>query len=273
MNIIDMIYKWDIELAKKDGQVALKVRGRATEKQVAMLKAAKPQIIAELQRLEAEKAAREAREKAEQEAVRQAILAGEKNIQLMYHDGEYLSGWEVVGQSVELMKELGLAKYVSGWGYYVDYKAIKALGKEFTYQQAREYAQPMLDAKSEKLRKKAEAQATREAERASMTIKILKQGRTMGEEPDPYADVEITDPATGESARFVCRNIFDCGYVVNPAYAVAEGLEPGGIVNNGHWQTFDEKKGWYNVRPLTEFETRAIAYLHKFPPIYSGTRM
>jgi len=273
MKINEMIHKWRIELAEKDGQPMIKMHGRATKKQETMIKAAKPEIVAELQRRAAEKAAWEAEEKAREEVEKQDILAGKKNIQLLYHDGEYLSGWEVVGQSVELMKEIGLCKYVSGWGYYVEPDTIATLGKEFTYQQACEYAQPALDARNEELRKKAEARATREAERARMTVKILKQGRTMGEEPDSYAEVEVTEQATGENACFVCRNIFDCGYVINPAYAVAEGLEPGGIANGGQWQTFDAERGWYDVRPLTGFEARAITYLRKFPPIYGGIRM
>ena len=263
MKINEMIHKWRIELAEKNGQTLIKVHGKATEKQKAAIKAAKLEIVAELQRRAAEKAAWEAEEKAKEEAERQAILAGEKNIQLLYHDGEYLSGWEAVGQSAQLMKELCLAKYVSGWGYYVEPDTIAALGKKFTYQQAREYAQPRLDAKNEE---RAEVEAAREKEKAAMIVKILKQGKTK-------AEVEITDQATGESAQFVCRNIFDFGYVVNPNYAVVEGLKPGGIANGGQWQTFDAERGWYDVRPLTGFEARAITYLRKFPPIYGGIRM
>jgi hypothetical protein len=91
---------------------------------------------------------------------------------------------------------------------------------------------------------------------------------------DPSALVRLTDPITGESLKFNCRNIFDFGYVVNPNYPVAEGHEPGGFNHNGYWQDFDTKKcGWYSVRELTPFEKRCIDYLTEFPPIYSGIRM
>lgn len=115
----------------------------------------------------------------------------------------------------------------------------------------------------------------REKEKATMSVKILKQGKMQGEGLDPYVIVEITDVATNKKAQFVCRNIFDFGYVINPNYAVAEGLEPGGIAikkeDVWYWQEFN--KGWHNVRPLTEFEVKAIQYLHKFPPISKEIRM
>ena len=118
-----------------------------------------------------------------------------------------------------------------------------------------------------------------EEERKTMQIEIIKQGYAEGEEKNPYAIVEVTDMITGEKAQFQCRNIFDFGYTINPNYSVAEGLEIGGLVitdketNKKYWQMFESGKGWYNVRELTEFESKAINYLNKFPPVYSGIRM
>lgn len=161
MKINEMIRKWRIELAEQNGEVVIKLWGKATPKHVAMLKAAKSQIIEELQRRAAERAAWEAEEKAKEEAERQAILAGEKNIQLLYHDGEYLSGYFPVGQASNIMEELGLVKYISGWGLYVEPKTIEALGgSEFTYQQAVELANRR---KEEKAAKQAEREAARQA--------------------------------------------------------------------------------------------------------------
>lgn len=273
MTLNEMIRKWNIVIVEQNGEKMLKAIGKFTPKQAEMVKAAKQEIIAELERRKQVHAEMKAKKEAEEAEERRAILAGEKSIQLMYHDGEYLSGWEVVGQSIDLMQDLGLCKYVDGWGYYVKPDTIAALGKEFTYQQAQEYARPILEEKTEKERKQAEARAAREKERASMKVEVLKQGKIDGGDgADFYADVKITDPTTGERARFTCRNIFDFGYVVNPAYAVAEGLEPGGIEREGHWMDLGEN-GWYNVRPLTEFEVRAVAYLHKFPPTTADIRM
>lgn len=113
-----------------------------------------------------------------------------------------------------------------------------------------------------------------------MVVKILKKGATRSEAIDPYVIVEVTDPKTEEKGRFKCRNIFDFGYVINPCYPVAPGLEPGGVAykekgtGKWYWQHFDEKKRkWYTVREMTNFEIRAYQYLKKFPPIFAYIRM
>lgn len=114
-------------------------------------------------------------------------------------------------------------------------------------------------------------------EKSDMIVKILR--KDAGEKGrEPFAHVEIIDPTTGMSHRFTCRNIFDFGYVVNPLYSVAEGLKPGGLVrdvgNEKVWMYYNEKRGgWYNVRPLTAFERKAVEYLEKFPPICADLRM
>lgn len=283
MKISEMIAKWRIELAEKDGQVAIRFQGKATPKQREALKAAKQEIIAELQRREAETTARrkaaQLKAAAEAEAELREIMSGEKPIALTYYDGEYLSGWKPTGQSVGLMKKLGLAKYVSGWGYLVDFKVIDALGTEFTYIQAAEYAKPLLEAKAKKQREAEEKRAALEAEQAAMSVRVLEhENGTPGEDgTDPYAKVEITDPATGEKAQFTCRNIFDFGYVVNPNYPVVGGMEPGGLATKRndvwYWEEYKAGKGWYMVRPLTAFEVKSLEYLTKFPPIGTGARI
>jgi len=113
-----------------------------------------------------------------------------------------------------------------------------------------------------------------EEEKKTMVVEIIKQGYTQGEEKDPYAKVKITNPITNESAQFMCRNIFDFGYVVNPDFPIVKGMEPGGMLNKeNYWETFESEKGWYPIRKATEFEIKAVKYLHKFPPIYLGIRM
>ena len=133
-----------------------------------------------------------------------------------------------------------------------------------------------------RIEKKKEEDAVKqklEEEKKTMNVKIIKKGYSQGEEKDPYAIVEIIDPATEEKAQFQCRNIFDFGYTVNPNYVVGKGLEKGGLATadketgKKYWQMFESEKGWYNVRELTKFESKAISYLNKFPPIYSDIRM
>ena len=148
--IDEFITKWKIEMAVKNGQEGLRILGKPTAAEVAELKALKPEIMAELKRRAAEaqaaaEAKRAAEEAARQEEIR-ALKAGEKNIALHWHDGEYLSGWEAFGAAADALEELGLAKYVDGWGYHVADAAVKTLGKEFTYSQAVEYTRPAREA-------------------------------------------------------------------------------------------------------------------------------
>ena len=101
----------------------------------------------------------------------------------------------------------------------------------------------------------------REQERVKMHIEVLERGDLDGPEdepPDPYAHVRVTDATTGESGEFTCRNLFDCGYVVNHP--------KGGILIGGWWRGTDD---W----PATEFEIKAVEYLRHFPPIPSAIRV
>lgn len=211
-----------------------------------------------------------------QEEIR-AMKAGEQKITLHYHDGEYLSGYEVFGAAAALLEELGLAEYVDGWGYHVSGAVAKALGEEFTYPEAVEFTRPAREAVEAKKAAAEKKAAEKEARRASMKVEILEKGcYGKGEDSEVYANVEITDLATGESAKFACRNVFDAGYVVNPLYAVSEGLKPGGIAIKGYWEVFREDEnyvGWAKVRPLTLFEKKALGYLREFPPVNAGIRM
>lgn len=165
-------------------------------------------------------------------------------------------------------------KYITDtdWGdysittyYLVPFGEVKKL-----YQAAREILEP-------KERKAAERKAARDAKHAALKdaakCEILKQGKSRGEGLDPYAIVRMTDRKTGEQLEFTCRNIFDVGYVINPNYAVAEGLEPGGLCIEGKWKTFEDEKGWYYVRELTEFEKLCLEYLDTFPPVTDKIRM
>ncbi len=172
--INELIAKWNIELAYKNGQEGLAVRGKPTAAEVAELKALKPEIMAELKRRAAERRAAEKAKKAAEEAARQeeirAMKAGELKITLHYHDGEYLSGYEVFGAAADLLEELGLAEYVDGWGYHVADAAVKALGKEFTYSQAVEFTRPAREA--------AEAQkAAADQERKAKFERARETGR------------------------------------------------------------------------------------------------
>lgn len=106
----------------------------------------------------------------------------------------------------------------------------------------------------------------REEDRKEMTVEILKEGVFQNEEPDPYAEVRVTDPQTGEFGVFLCRNIFDVGYGVN---RIGEG---GGlpIRKNGEWIWSRHEE---EDVPMSDFEVRAVDYLNRFPPISKSIRM
>ena len=116
-----------------------------------------------------------------------------------------------------------------------------------------------------------------------MIVKVIKKGATRSEGLDPYVIVEVIDPKTQEKGTFKCRNIFDFGYTINPCYPVAPGMEPGGVARKEkgtgelyelYWEHFDDqKRKWYTVRKMTEFEKKAYLYLKKFPPISAYIRM
>lgn len=159
-----LIEKWEIQLAFRNGQEGLAVTGKPTTAQVAELRELKPDIIAELKRREDEflaaARAKAAAVKAAQQEEARAIKTGEKKIEIRWHDGEYLSGHEAVGEAGGLLEELGLARYVDGWGYHVKPDVVKALGETFTYAEAAELARPTLEAEAAK---KAAAEAVRQA--------------------------------------------------------------------------------------------------------------
>ena len=89
MTVNEMIKKFDISKATRNGEVGISVQGKPTAKQIEELKAAKPEILAELDRREAEKEAVRLAKKAEKEASKQRILSGEDKIELFFYEGQY----------------------------------------------------------------------------------------------------------------------------------------------------------------------------------------
>lgn len=112
-----------------------------------------------------------------------------------------------------------------------------------------------------------------EKRRNSLKLEILSSGQDNGSDGvDYYAKIKLTDEETGESLQFMCRNIFDVGYVINPEYEIAKGID-GGIIMDGQWHDFESGKGWYPVRELTDFEAKCIKYLKEFSPISKNVRL
>lgn len=167
---------WGSKVNKKDAE---ELRDRKTE------------LIEELKRQRAEKeAARQAEHKAKEQK-KQDIIDGKIKIKVRFHDGEYLSGWEVDDwDAAQLLKEIGFAKEIQGWGYKVSDEAIEKLGKEFTYSEAVEFMRPVNEAKAARIAEKEAERAARFAE-AKATGKPVVLRRWSEECNDPNEDCSI----------------------------------------------------------------------------------
>ena len=190
MNINEMIRKWRLVLTEKDGKKGLRVLRKISPTELTMIREKKDEIIAELEHQRAEKEAIEAQKKADREEEIRAIKAGEKTITVKWTDGEYLQAYEVFGIAAELLEELGIAKYIDGWGVRVEQKLVDALGEEFTYQQVVEFTQPKRDKEATKeAQKKAELNAKfEEAKRTGKPVEIF---RTTTECNDPKIECSL----------------------------------------------------------------------------------
>jgi hypothetical protein len=155
-----MIIKLDLRLSERDGQEGISTFKKLTKKQIEEIKSKKSEIILELKSI---KAAEEAKKEADRKAAAEELEKFKNNtkqIEVNFHDGEYLSGYGIYGQAAKLLEELGLAKYISGWGYHVNSNFIETVGEKFTYQQAINFSQPARDAKAaDQAKKEVEKQA------------------------------------------------------------------------------------------------------------------
>lgn len=94
------------------------------------------------------------------------VAEGRIPITLYYQEGEYLSAHSLgmSGDAREiasrLLKAVGAAEYISGWGDRVRDDIVKALGTEFTYPALIQHLQPARDAAA---KRKADAEAARQA--------------------------------------------------------------------------------------------------------------
>ncbi len=157
--IQEYISKYEIFLLVQNGQDPMGLRNPPkSAKIIDEVKAAKPEIIGELKRQKEEETAR----KAAHEAAKQEMRDGKVPIRLQWWDGSVLSGYMPVDQATgEILEELGLAKYIEGWGLYVDTRTVETLGgADFNFAQA----SALTDSRNREVAKKAVQQ---EADRQS----------------------------------------------------------------------------------------------------------
>lgn len=115
----------------------------------------------------------------------------------------------------------------------------------------------------------------------ALQVKVLSSNVSLSDDfevigaLDPWAIVEVTDPQTKESLRFLCRNIiyYDwniLGYdfTISPDYPLREGLPKGGLPNleSNRWVlSMDDGKEF--SREMTPFERKCVEYLNEFKPV------
>lgn len=189
----ELIKRFRIELVEHKGQDAIQYSDylyTPKKSEIEEMKALKQSIITELKAQETAKAEKAAKIAAEKAAEKEALLNGENIITAQWHDGEYLSAWEVFGQAAELLEGIGACKYISGWGYEVDSKLIDALGKEFTLAQAKEFTQPAQDAKAAAKAKKEEERKAK-FEEAKRTEKPVELRSWMADCNDPTESCDV----------------------------------------------------------------------------------
>lgn len=108
--------------------------------------------------------------------LKEDLINGVATIKVSYRSGPALSGYIIFGHEADLLKSLGIARKTGGWRTIVDEKLIEALGEEFTYQQASDYAKPVLEErKKEKANKEAKMKAKmEEAKRTGEKVAIRR---------------------------------------------------------------------------------------------------
>lgn len=119
-----------------------------------------------------------------------AIREGDIPIKVSYQEGEYLSAYQVFGYSAKLLEEIGLAKYINGWGTKVNDDVVTALGETFTYPQIKEFARPMLEKKQQQ-KEEAKKALDEKIDEAKRTGKPVEISRVFGPCSDPAEECDL----------------------------------------------------------------------------------
>lgn len=83
-------------------------------------------------------------------SITQSIVKGETKIKVSLHDHpDFVPGYIVPGEAGRLLVKLGVARYVEGLGFRVDDDLVEELGEEFTFSQAKKYAESKKEEKTE----------------------------------------------------------------------------------------------------------------------------
>jgi len=190
-----------------------------------------------------------------------------KEEHLSHFHSFFVHGWESHEVTIDDRKLEEEAQTIAKY-YEVDGITEEHIKKQFNKKIAEEKA---YEEKMEKAKTKKKEEEKRINEKYQhIETEILERKTIKGGEGEDYlVTVECKNKNTGETLKFNCRNIFDFGYVINPAYSVIGGIEPGGLRDGDHWNVY--RHG--NVRELTNFEKDCLDLLKEKPPVFKGVRL
>lgn len=191
-----------------------------------------------------------------------ALMSGQKPLDIRYHDGNNWSGMKAFGVSVEVILDLHCGRYIDGIGNIVDPEFadgdIEKMKLHFQAYTAKQKER-------EDLKKELKAKLEKEKAGALAGIDWHTTERFSSADGKFYVH-ELT--VNGKTYVFQERNVDSVGIVINPCYSVQEGLTPGGAAcyANGkyYWEDFKSGKGWYIVRELQPDELRAYKIVSKY---------
>jgi len=143
-----IVARYNIQLGPQPGTI--KLERPDSEEEAQRIRAAKPEILAYL---ENQKRAEEEIQRKEEEEKRE-ILESKKAIELVFHDGEYFQGWEVVGTARELLEKAGIAENLGGGISAIKTEYQDRLGQKFFWGDV----EKIIQERDEKKREKEEAE-------------------------------------------------------------------------------------------------------------------
>lgn len=213
MNNQEIITKYNLRIGwKSPKEKGICTSQKPTDNDIIYIKEHKQEIIDLIEKSIRVKRETEEREK---QAEIDAIKKGEKEIEVYYHDGEYLSGYMVHSEAAELLRKIGLVKDVDGWGYLVDNNLVKALGKKFSYLQAFNFIQPKLEKEE-----KEKADRIKKAEQKRQQIFLIAKETEQKQILRTYHD-DCHDPHE------------ECNMDIITVYAMPDGTEK--IIRSHTW--------------------------------------
>ena len=191
-----------------------------------------------------------------------ALMSGQKPLDIRFHDGEHWSGMEAFGVSAEIISDLHCGRYLDGIVYIVDPEfADGDIGKMKLHFQ--EYSAKQKE--KENLKKELEAKLAKEKADALVGIDWHMTEEMSNVDGKIYIHELTVDDKT---YTFKERIVGSVGRVINPCYSIREGAAPGGIVigKNGKrfWADFESEEGWYIVRELEPDELKAYEIVSEY---------